>query len=216
MKKSSLLILFLAIVFCSEAGDFVKTNDGIIVHPDANYLGNAKEVELKVIADNIIRVIAIVDKNVKVDISLIVNITGNTNGKWNVVSDKQTVRLKTSKLTAAVDLHTGTVSFFDNNGRKIVAEKEYSRTLQPQVFEGESLYTIRQDFMTSADDAWYGLGQHQDGLMNYRTYQVQLFQNNTEVAVPFLVSKKNYGILWDNYSLTEFGDVRPYQSLSKT
>jgi alpha-D-xyloside xylohydrolase len=214
MKKSSLLILCLAIAFCAQAGDFVKTTDGIIVHPDANYPGNAKEVELKVIADNIIRVIAIVDKNVKVDRSLIVNITGNTNAKWNIVSDKQTVRLKTSKLTAAVNLHTGAVSFFDINGKKIVAEKEYSRSLQPQVFEGESLYNIRQDFMTSADDAWYGLGQHQDGLMNYRTYQVQLFQNNTEVAVPFLVSKKNYGILWDNYSFTKFGDVRPYQPLS--
>jgi alpha-D-xyloside xylohydrolase len=50
--------------------------------------------------------------------------------------------------------------------------------------------------------------------MNYKTYQVQLFQNNTEVVVPFLVSKKNYGILWDNYSFTKFGDVRAYQPLS--
>ncbi|MGZ3851958.1 MAG: TIM-barrel domain-containing protein, partial [Flavisolibacter sp.] len=57
-------------------------------------------------------------------------------------------------------------------------------------------------------------GQHQDALMSYKTYQVQLFQNNTEVAVPFLVSKKNYGILWDNYSLTKFGDTRPYQPLN--
>jgi alpha-D-xyloside xylohydrolase len=49
--------------------------------------------------------------------------------------------------------------------------------------------------------------------MNYKGYQVQLFQNNTEVAVPFLLSKKNYGILWDNYSVTQVGDVRPYQPL---
>jgi len=32
--------------------------------------------------------------------------------------------------------------------------------------------------------------------------------------VPFLVSNKNYGILWDNNSRTKFGDIREYQSLS--
>jgi alpha-D-xyloside xylohydrolase len=55
----------------------------------------------------------------------------------------------------------------------------------------------------NADDAWYGLGQHQDGIMNYRGQQVSFFQNNTEVAIPFLVSNNHYGILWDNYSLTK-------------
>ena len=50
--------------------------------------------------------------------------------------------------------------------------------------------------------------------MNYRGQQVTFFQNNTEVAIPFLVSCKNYGILWDNYSLTTAGDVRPLHSLS--
>ena len=58
------------------------------------------------------------------------------------------------------------------------------------------------------------LGQHQDGIMNYKGQQVTFFQNNTEVAVPFLISSKNYGILWDNYSLTRAGDVRPFHQLS--
>ena len=214
MKKLILFTLPFVFVFYVKAGDFIKTKEGIIVHPDTDYPGNAKEVELQVIADNIIRVIAFADKDSKIGKSLIVTTTGNTNVKWSVVSDKQFVRLKTSKLTASVNLHTGAVSFFDANGKTILAEKEYSRTFHPLVFEGESLYNIRQDFITSRDDAWYGLGQHQDGLMNYKTYQVQLFQNNTEVAVPFLASKKNYGILWDNASLTKFGDVRTYEPLS--
>jgi len=214
VKKLILFTLPFVFVFYVKAGDFIKTKEGIIVHPDTDYPGNAKEVELQVIADNIIRVIAFADKDSKIGKSLIVTTTGNTNVKWSVVSDKQFVRLKTSKLTASVNLHTGAVSFFDANGKTILAEKEYSRTFHPLVFEGESLYNIRQDFITSRDDAWYGLGQHQDGLMNYKTYQVQLFQNNTEVAVPFLASKKNYGILWDNASLTKFGDVRTYEPLS--
>jgi alpha-D-xyloside xylohydrolase len=73
---------------------------------------------------------------------------------------------------------------------------------------------MKQSFSTTADDALYGLGQHQDGIVNYKGEQVFLFQNNTEVAVPLLVSSKNYGILWDNYSLTTVGDIRPFKPLS--
>ena len=207
------ILLFLVMSSFLRAGDFVKTGDGIIVHPDAPFSGGAKEVRLEVITDNIIRVIAVAGKDIQPMKSLVISNTKQS-VKFNVVSSKETVSLKTSKLTAMVNLQTGAVKFFDVSGKQIIAEKVAGRLLQPQIFEGQQLYSIRQDFITAADDAWYGLGQHQDALMNYKTYQVQLFQNNTEVGVPFLVSKKNYGILWDNYSLTKFGDARPYQPLS--
>ena len=204
-------------VACScygQRADFVKTNDGIIIHPDLIYPGSAAAVQLKVIGDNIIKVIAFADKNSQADKSLFIDSSPTGHPKWTVTNDKGFVRLETSRVTAVVNLQTGAVSFLDAGGKKILAEKEFGRQLVPQIFDGESLYNIRQDFVTSPDDAWYGLGQHQDGLMNYKTYQVQLFQNNTEVAVPFLVSKKNYGIVWDNASYTKFGDVRDYQPLS--
>ena len=49
--------------------------------------------------------------------------------------------------------------------------------------------------------------------MNWRGHDVTLFQENREIAVPMLVSTKNYGILWDNYSLTKFHDDRENTSL---
>jgi alpha-D-xyloside xylohydrolase len=213
IQYSFSILLLLLISFSLRAGDFVKTDDGIIVHPDGPFSGGAKEVQLKVVSDNIIRVIAVPTNNAQPLKSLIVSGAQPT-PKFDVVHSKESVSLKTSKLTAVVNLQTGAVSFYDTSGKQILAEKVLGRSLQPQVFEGQELYNIHQDFVTSADDAWYGLGQHQDALMSYKSYQVQLFQNNTEVAVPFLISKKNYGILWDNYSLTKFGDARPYQQLS--
>jgi alpha-D-xyloside xylohydrolase len=213
IQYSFSILLLLVISLSLRAGDFVRTEDGIIVHPDAPFSGGAKEVQLKVISDNIIRVIAVPGIDIQPLKSLIIS-GGNQAAKFDVVDSKESVSLKTSKLIAVVNLQTGAVSFFDGAGKEIVSEKVAGRSLRPQVFEGQELYNIHQDFVTSPDDAWYGLGQHQDALMNYKSYQVQLFQNNTEVAVPFLVSKKNYGILWDNYSLTKFGDARPYQPLS--
>jgi hypothetical protein len=70
---------------------------------------------------------------------------------------------------------------------------------------------MRQEWQANADEALYGLGQHQLGLMNIKGFDLDLWQRNTEVVVPFLVSSRGYGILWDNTSWTRFGDLRDFE-----
>jgi alpha-D-xyloside xylohydrolase len=57
------------------------------------------------------------------------------------------------------------------------------------------------------------LGQHQSDEFNYKGRNEELYQYNTKVSIPFVISNKNYGILWDNYSLTKFGDTREYSEM---
>ena len=59
------------------------------------------------------------------------------------------------------------------------------------------LYQIEDRFHADATEAYYGLGQHQSGMFNYRGSVVELGQNNTDVAIPLLVSSKGYAILWN-------------------
>lgn len=42
---------------------------------------------------------------------------------------------------------------------------------------------------------------------------LDLWQHNTNVVVPFLVSSNGYGIFWDNTSFTRFGDLRPFEPI---
>lgn len=195
---------------------YIKTSDGIIVFTDPLVTGVSQAVKLEVVSDRIIRVIASPGKEISPIQSLVTVYTKKPGLSWNVYADKEKVTLKTRAIAAEVNLKTGAVVFFDGTGNKILSEKPTgARTIQPVVFEGKRSYHLTQTFQTSADDAYYGLGQHQDDVFNYRGQQVNLFQNNTEVAIPFLISNKNYGILWDNYSLTSFGDIRPFLSLSR-
>ncbi len=217
MLKCANYILFLMLIFAAEnisAQNFIKVDDGVVVYPGLSSTGNVYAVKLQVYNDKIIRVIASATDSFQNKSLIILNQSPQKiNFTVNDVNDS--VQLKTNALIASVNKQTGTVSFYDLNGKSILKEKEYnSNSLTPAVFEGEPLYNIEQTFTTTNDDALYGLGQHQDGIVNYRNNQEFLWQNNTEVAVPLLVSSKNYGILWDNYSLTTFGDIRPFQPLS--
>lgn len=217
MKK--ILILLSAIFFIgsssiAQQSNYKVTGNAVIVYPDPQLSGNAQAVQLEVMSDRIIHVTASPEKNITAAKSLVVT-KQPAAAKWeSKVADGKLV-LSTAAIKATVVLSTGAVSFADVNGNPVLAERPVTgRNLAPVVFEGEPLYNVKQTFETSADDAWYGLGQHQDDAWNYKGKQVVFFQNNTEVAVPFLVSVKNYGVLWDNYSYSKAGDVRSYQTLS--
>ena len=211
----SLLCVSSVNVVLAKPSPYIKEKDGVIVFTDPIITGKSNTVKLEVVADNIIRVIATPGKEMPVKKSLVTVYTPKTDLVWDVTSSTESLTLKTKKLIASVNLKTGVVDFRDIQGRKILGEKQVGgRSFQPVVFDGKRQYNIVQTFQSTSDDAWYGLGQHQDGVFNYKGQQVNFFQNNTEVAVPFLISSKNYGILWDNYSLTTAGDIRPFHQLS--
>ena len=59
-------------------------------------------------------------------------------------------------------------------------------------------------FLSPQDECLFGLGQFQDGYTNVRGLARRLTQVNTQISIPMLISNKGYGILWNNYGLTEF------------
>ncbi|HEV8285144.1 MAG TPA: TIM-barrel domain-containing protein [Chitinophagaceae bacterium] len=202
-------------VLWADSPAYITTPDGVIIFTDPSVTGAPNAIKLEVVSDNIIRVIAAHGKEIASTQSLVTVYNKKPGLSWSIIPSKETLTLKTKALTAIVNLKTGAVSFRDLKGKKILSEKTVAgRSFQPAIFDGKRYFNLSQTFQTTPDDAWYGLGQHQDGIMNYRGQQVTFFQNNTEVAIPFLISSKNYGILWDNYSLTKAGDVRPSHQLS--
>lgn len=76
-------------------------------------------------------------------------------------------------------------------------------------------YTWRALFDSPADEAFYGLGQHQSEEMNYKGRNEELYQYNTKVSVPFVMSTKGYGLLWDSYSYGRWGNPDDYQQLCR-
>ena len=68
-------------------------------------------------------------------------------------------------------------------------------------------------FASSADEYLFGLGQFQDGYANVRGLSRRLTQVNTQISIPMLLSSKGYGVLWNNYGLTDFNPASDSVSL---
>ena len=133
---------------------------------------------------------------------------------FTVRQEKDTLIVSTGRITAKVSVVTGQVIFCDENEKVILSEKAGGgKSFAPINVEGTSGYTMGQVFDSPSDEAFYGLGQHQSDEFNYKGLNESLFQYNTKVSVPFIISNRNYGILWDNYSLTKFGDPRDYSQI---
>ncbi|MBA3872384.1 MAG: DUF5110 domain-containing protein [Anaerolineae bacterium] len=74
-----------------------------------------------------------------------------------------------------------------------------------QVVDRQAFHT-KLEFEWMPDEALYGLGSHEEGMMNLRGQHQYLYQENMKVVVPTLLSTRGYGILIDSYSLMTFHD----------
>ena len=75
-----------------------------------------------------------------------------------------------------------------------------------ETYVDRTSYHAKIAFDWQDDEALYGLGSHEDGIMNLRGTHQYVYQQNMKACVPMLVSSKMYGILFDNYSLMTFHD----------
>lgn len=173
-------------------------------------------VRLQPMTENIVRVTITPDKVFPKDSSLMIVPRSWELPKYKATQDLREAVVKTSKVTAKVNLVDGRVSFLRADGTPLIAEHRPTRSFTPIMVEGTHAYTTCYSFMSgNEDEALYGLGQHQADEFNYKGRSEELFQYNTKVSVPFIVSTHGYGILWDSYSMGRVGDPREYAQLHR-
>ena len=213
-KKIHLLLLGMLLASCSTK-QYQMIDGGVVVNVKQNNKTQAHKVRVQVLNDELIHVSATPGKEFPKDSSLII-VPGIKNTAFTVdTSHKDSVMLVTPRLKVHISQLDGGINFKDKDGKLILAEKQGGgKTFTPIEVEGTKGFSVRQIFNSPADEAFHGLGQHQADEFNYKGKSEELFQYNTKVSVPFIVSNKNYGVLWDSYSLSRFGDSRPYKQLN--
>ena len=222
--------LLLAAVTTVQAAGFEKNGNSITIHVTAPTKEGAKMVRLQVMNDRIIRVQATCEDAFPVKNSLMIVPQSTKSVAFDVTEDNDEVTVKAKGVKAVVSKSSGEVTFFDGNGNQLLKEAEGGKTFKhftvpereyglkggPAITE-EMKHGLQwqMKFDSPDDEAFYGLGQHQSEELNMKGKNEDLFQYNTKVSIPFVLSNKNYGILWDSYSYCRFGNPDDYLQLNR-
>jgi alpha-D-xyloside xylohydrolase len=100
----------------------------------------------------------------------------------------------------AVDLSPDGSLRFSRGGAELLAEQKAhfawpgARLFTPT---GDGYYRLEQRFCSYEDEKVFGMGQRQHGRLDQKGMVLDLVQRNSEVTVPFMVSSRGYGLLWN-------------------
>ena len=171
------------------------------------------KVRITAVSDKIIRVEAVPSGTSFSKATSLSVIEQDKDFKFSVRKDRGTVIAETGGIVVKVNRTTGQVQFFNPEGDTLLCEDR--REFSPIEVEGTKGWTVRQVFNSDYDEGFYGLGQHQADEWNYKGRNEELYQYNTKISIPFVVSSKKYGILWESTSFCRWGDPRDYRQLDE-
>jgi len=163
-------------------------------------------VEIEFIADNILRVLYYYGREAVIDNSLVVLPNLEKLSIKGESTSPSIISLSSKSLSVDINTSNGELIIKDNKGGIVVKEKRRDLKFNEEL----STYNVEQEFGLSEGERLYGLGQHAGGnglgqssayKLDYNGLSITLSQRNTDIGIPFMISSKGYGILWDNYSL---------------
>ena len=169
-------------------------------------------VRLQVVSPEIVRVSVSPDGHFSDRPSLVVLPQKNASD-YQLSKEDTKVVLSTSALTVEVSKADGAVNFFKVDGTPLALDGRSA--FEPIELEGKKAWSTTVSYASTEDEAFYGLGQHQAGEFNHKGLREELYQYNTKISVPLVVSNKGYGMLFDAYSLSRWGSAQPYRQLGE-
>ena len=223
------VLLFVATALM--ASDYTIDGQYVTIPVKKAKTDGSQVVRLQVVSDNIIRVQATSKSQLPEKLSLMI-VPQTQKPKFDVYSLDGTgeVWVKAAKVLAKVNVNSGRLTFYDEHEKELLKEAEDGKqfwdfTVPERELGMKTGYTVPEEqkhglswqmkFDSPDDEAFYGLGQHQSEEFNMKGKNEDLFQYNTKVSIPFVLSNRNYGVLWDSYSYCRFGNPHDYLQLNR-
>jgi alpha-D-xyloside xylohydrolase len=133
---------------------------------------------------------------------------------FKVIKGDASITVTTEKMKVIFDRRDGSLRFADRGGKPFLSEIPGTRKLDPASLQGEPTYVAEQAFDSPPGEHLFGSGEFQDGFLDVRDLPRRLTQVNSQIAIPFLLSSKGYGILWHNFGLTDLNPADEHVNLT--
>ena len=124
---------------------------------------------------------------------------------YAVSTNGETLTLTSERMKVSIDKQSGRITFCNAAGNVLLKEKKLSMERRKGDADAGKL-RIGQTWTLDGDEAVFGLGQLRDTAMSWRGRDMELWNQNTYIAIPYITSEKGYGLYWDNAGRSRFTD----------
>jgi alpha-D-xyloside xylohydrolase len=139
--------------------------------------------------------------------SLVVNNEWKMTSAFTVTENAQEFIITTSRLKVKINKATNSIKYTDLKDVIILAEDgTMGKQITPAKIAGIDTYNCATEFNSPADEALFGMGCHPEDTLsiNYKGRNQSMAIKYMTGAIPVMLSNKGYGLLWDNYSASNF------------
>ena len=232
MKLTKTLLISAVLLMSAsglQAAGFIQKGNYLTVQLKQHQNFGPSQIRLQVVSDKIIRVQATAEQGFRDKQSLII-VPQKGKANYKVEEQGEKLIITTAAMRAVLNEATGQITFYDLKDHVLLNEvAQGGKTFKPFTVPDREIgvdiakvpesqkhgWSWRALFDSPDNEAFYGLGQHQSEELNMKGKNEDLFQYNTKVSVPFVISNKNYGILWDSYSYCRWGNPEDYLQLNR-
>jgi alpha-D-xyloside xylohydrolase len=114
----------------------------------------------------------------------------------SIAIGEHSATLRNGDIEVQVSSHYAVITYRNARTGKVLMEEVHPARIYTSV--GGERWKLQWRIKANDGERFYGLGQHRNGLLDQKGCVIELRQMNTEVAIPFAVSSRGYGVLWHN------------------
>ncbi len=109
--------------------------------------------------------------------------------------------VKNGNIRADFEARRGRITYLNDQDEVLLREAyhhhhpQFARQFRSK---GSDHFELKVTFDAEKDEHLYGMGQHPNDCLDLKGTVLELAQKNTQISIPFLLSSKGYGFIWNN------------------
>ena len=133
---------------------------------------------------------------------------------WNILSQQEVKAdiqilagkaiIRNGNIRAEISEGSGLITYINQKNEILLKESSdqdincYARQYKSR---GSDRFELKMTFEADRNEHLYGMGQYQNDCLDLKGSELDLEQKNKQICIPFLLSSKGYGFIWNNPSI---------------
>jgi alpha-D-xyloside xylohydrolase len=129
------------------------------------------------------------------------NLLPQPEAKLEITVNELKAVVKNGKIRAEIEANNGRITYLNEDDQVLLKEafhKHHAHFARQFKSRGSDHFELKVTFDAEKDEHLYGMGQYPNDCLDLKGTVLELAQKNTQISIPFLLSSKGYGLIWNN------------------